>query len=155
MRVLFCSLYCSRYILFIFYGIYTNCIYSPAFLYNLFVSDTLSSDFTGQPTKQDSFRCPCQRLRTINPKSTDNNHFLYYHHETYTWMRIKQDTHWSSRRTPYLHPHLTNDPKERKLRYHWQGKKLRQTLSLLRTLLLVRSHLYWGSHLVRVSSYKV
>ena len=57
--------------------------------------------------------------------------------------------------TPYLHPHQPNDPKEKKLRYHRQGKKLRQTLPLLQTPLLVRSHLYWGSRLARVPSYKV
>ena len=130
-------------------------IYSPAFLYNLSISDTLSSDFTGQPAKQDSFRCPCKRLRTINLGSINNNHYLYYHHETCTWMRIKHDIRWSSRTTPYLHPYLLNDLKERKLRYHRQGKKPRQTLSLLQTPLLVRSHLYWGSRLMRVPSYKV
>ena len=107
-----------------FTGIYANCIHSPAFLYNLFVLDTLSSDFSRQPVKQGSFGCPCQRLRTINPKSTDNNHYLYYCHETYIWMRIKHDTCWSSRTTPYLHPHLPNDLKGKKLRYHQQGKKL-------------------------------
>ena len=38
--------------------------------------------------------------------SIDNNHYLYYRHETCTLMRIEHDTHWSSRMTPYLHPHL-------------------------------------------------
>ena len=43
--------------------------------------------------------------------------------------------------TPYLHPHLSNNLKEKKLQYHQQGKKLRQTLLLLQTPSLVRSPL--------------
>ena len=58
-------------------------------------------------------------------------------------MRIKHDKHWLYGMTPYLHPHLPNDPKEKKPRYHQQGKKLQQTLPLLQTPSLVRSHLYW------------
>ena len=64
------------------------------------------------------FQVPVPRLRTINLGSINNNHYLYYCHEMYTWMRIKHNICWSSGTTPYLHPYLLNDLKERKLQYH-------------------------------------
>ena len=33
----------------------------------------------------------------------------------YTWMRIKHDKHWLYAMTPYLHPQLSNNLKEKKL----------------------------------------
>ena len=48
------------------------------------------------------------------PKAQDNKPKKYHHHEMYIWTRIKHDTCWSYGMTPYLHPHLPNDPKEKK-----------------------------------------
>ena len=66
-----CLINCSpanfRYNLFIFYGDYINCIYSLAFLHNLFISDTLSSDFTGQLAKPE-FQVPVPKAQDNKPK---------------------------------------------------------------------------------------
>ena len=131
--------------LYIFIGIFVQ----PLCIGHIIIGLYRAAHETGQ------FQVPVPKTQDNKPKSTDNNQYLHYHHQTYTWTRIKHDTCWSSGTTPYLHPHLLNDPKGRKLQYHQQGKKLQQTLSLLWTLLLVRSHLYWGSRLARVPSYKV
>ena len=56
-------------------------------------------------------------------------------------MRAKHNIRWSSTTTPYLHPHLPHNPKERTSQHHQQGKKLRYMLMLLRTPLLARSPL--------------
>ena len=66
--MLFCLWYHSRYILLIFHGHHFNYIFSPAFLYNFFVSETLFLDCTGQPMNVDISRHPCQSVFYHWPK---------------------------------------------------------------------------------------
>ena len=75
---MFCLRYLLRYILYTFYGIYANYIYSSVFLFNLSALDILLLDFTGRLAKQDSFRHPRPKHRIRNSNHTKYDHYQYY-----------------------------------------------------------------------------